>query len=94
LFGIALCYLIHSIAFFKAFKFAEMSTVMPFDYSRLVFTGILGYLVLNEVPDRYSLLGYALIVIGGMCSIFYETHRNRKIKAKKSDIEEDVAPQA
>jgi S-adenosylmethionine uptake transporter len=94
LFGIALCYLIHSIAFFKAFKFAEMSTVMPFDYSRLVFTGILGYLVLNEVPDRYSLLGYALIVIGGMCSIFYETHRNRKIKAKKSDIEEGVAPQA
>ncbi len=77
LFGIALCYLIHSVAFFKAFKFAEMSTVMPFDYSRLVFTGFLGYAVLDEAPDQYCLIGYALIILGGMCSIFYEARRNK-----------------
>ena len=79
--GIALCYLIHSIAFFKAFKFADMTTVMPFDYSRLIFTGILGYMFLSEAPDTFSLAGYALIFIGGMISILYETRKNKRINS-------------
>lgn len=78
IFGIALCYLIHSIAFFKAFKYADMTMVMPFDYTRLVFTGILGYTFLTEIPDGFSLVGYVLIIIGGMISIFYETRKNKK----------------
>ncbi len=80
IFAIALCYLVHSVAFFKAFKFADMSTVMPFDYSRLVFTGVLGYVILSEIPDNYSLFGYILIIIGGMFSIFYEARKNYQEK--------------
>jgi S-adenosylmethionine uptake transporter len=88
IFGIALCYLIHSVAFFKAFKFADMSTVMPFDYTRLVFTGILGYIILMEVPDEYSIAGYCLIILGGLISIFNETRKNKKLtEAKKVELE-------
>lgn len=88
IFAIALCYLIHSIAFFKAFKFADMSTVMPFDYTRLVFTGLLGYAVLMEVPDQYSILGYGLIIAGGLYSIFHETRKSRRLtEAKKNELE-------
>jgi drug/metabolite transporter (DMT)-like permease len=85
---IAVCYLVHTVAFFKAFKFADMSTVMPFDYCRLLFTGLLGYVFLKEVPDEYSLVGYALIISGGIYAIQYEARKNKKINdAKKLQLE-------
>ena len=89
--GLALCYLIHYVAFFKAFKYADMSTVMPFDYCRLIFTGILGYFLLQEIPDRYSIFGYILIIFGGLFSIHYETRRKYKklTAAKKVELESE-----
>jgi drug/metabolite transporter (DMT)-like permease len=88
LLGISVCYLIHAVAFFKALKYADISTVMPFDYARLVFTGVLGYLVLSEVPDEYSLAGYALIVIGGLYSIYHEARKHKKLtESEKAELE-------
>jgi len=89
IFAIAACYLIHTIAFFKAFKFASMTSVMPFDYCRLVFTAILSFFILKEVPDKYSLIGYALIICGGLYSILHETAKSKKklVVAQKSIIE-------
>ncbi len=85
---LAVCYLIHTIAFFKAFKFADMSTVMPFDYCRLIFTGLLGFIFLKEIPDQYSLVGYALIIAGGLYAIQYEARKNKKVNdARKLELE-------
>lgn len=66
---LALFHMIHAIAFFKAFKLADISTVMPFDYTRLIFTGILGYFFLFEQPNLLSLIGYGLIAVGGIYAI-------------------------
>ena len=83
-----MCYLIHTVAFFKAFKFAEMSTVMPFDYTRLIFSGMLGFFILGEVPDQYSLYGYVLIISGGLYALHYETLKKRKAtKANNAKLE-------
>lgn len=86
--AIAGCYLVHSVAFFKAFKYADLSTVMPFDYCRLVFTGILGVLILHEMPDQHSFIGYILIVAGGINAIVHQARYSKKIsEAKKSQLE-------
>lgn len=86
----AFCYLIHIVAFFKAFKFAEMSIIMPFDYSRLIFTGLLGYFLLNEIPDNYSLAGYTLITLSGIYALHFEAKKKRKISAvKKAELESE-----
>ncbi|MDZ5761310.1 DMT family transporter [Lyticum sinuosum] len=71
--ALAVLHAIHVIAFFRSFKAAEISTVMPFDYSRLIFTGILGYCLFNEKPDAISLLGYFIICFGGIYSVYNET---------------------
>jgi S-adenosylmethionine uptake transporter len=84
IFAIAVCYLIHAISFFKALKYADISTVMPFDYCRLVFTGLLGIVFLSDVPDTYAFIGYVMIVIGGIYSI---SHEARKEKSKISRAE-------
>jgi S-adenosylmethionine uptake transporter len=77
---LALGYFTHSIAFFKALKHAELSTVIPFDYSRLVFAGILGLLLFGETPEFGSLIGYTLIVVSGIYLVRSETKRRKKIK--------------
>ncbi len=88
---LSLCYFIHSIAFFKALKYAELSTVIPFDYSRLVFTGILGFLFFNEIPKDGSYVGYLLIVGAGVYLIRAEAKRRRK---KKEQLEKEQMEEA
>jgi len=81
-------HLLHSVAFFKALKYADMSIVMPFDYTRLIFTGILSYMFLNSgIPNEYSMIGYALITLGGIVFIRQETINYRK-KNKKAREEQ------
>ncbi len=72
---LGILHIVHTICFFRAFKFAEMSVVMPFDYTRLIFTGVFGYVYLGETADRWELIGYALIAIGGILLICDETRK-------------------
>lgn len=83
---LALCYFIHSVAFYKSLTYAEFSTVIPFDYSRLIFTGIFGYIFYQELPDEGSYFGYLLIVVSGVILVRAESKR-RKI-LKRQQIEE------
>jgi drug/metabolite transporter (DMT)-like permease len=45
----------------RALNHGEASVVMPFDYLRLPFAAILGYLIYTEVPDAFTLTGGAII---------------------------------
>ena len=45
----------------RALNHGEASVVMPFDYLRLPFAAILGYLIYREVPDIFTLTGGAII---------------------------------
>ena len=68
-----------------AFARADMVVLMPFDFSRLVFTGILAYLCFDEVADTMTWLGAAIIV----ASAVYITHR--EALHKKRQARETVA---
>ncbi len=46
----------------RAFRAGEMSFVAPFEYTKLLLAGALGFVLFAEVPDRWSLLGAAVIV--------------------------------
>ncbi len=47
----------------QAFKMAEASAVLPFDFLQLVWAALLGFLVFGEVPDRWVWLGGTLIFL-------------------------------
>lgn len=79
LIALSLCYLIHYVAYFRAFKYAEMSTVMPFDYARVFFSSLIGvFLVGEHLPDKFTIIGYCLIIAGGIYSIQSEAKRKRQ----------------
>ncbi|MFO0996288.1 MAG: DMT family transporter [Alphaproteobacteria bacterium] len=59
----------------RAFVLTQTSVLMPFDYTRLVFVGIVGYFAFDEVPDPWTLLGAGIIV----ASALYIAHREGRL---------------
>jgi drug/metabolite transporter (DMT)-like permease len=47
----------------RAYRAGEASIVAPFDYLRLLFAGIAGYLAFAETVDLWTVLGAAIIVV-------------------------------
>lgn len=46
----------------RAYKVGEATFVAPFDYSKLLLAGVIGYLAFDELPDFWMLAGAAIIV--------------------------------
>ena len=46
----------------RAYKAGEATFVAPFDYSKLLIAGLIGFFVFAEVPDLWTLVGAAVIV--------------------------------
>ena len=60
----------------QAYRYGEAAILAPFTYLRLIFVGIVGYFLWNEVPNFITLLG-AFVIIG---SAIYIGHREAKHK--------------
>src|SRR6266404_9349820 len=65
----------------RAFAAGELMAIAPIDYSRLVFAGIMGFLLFAELPDRYTLVGAAIIVASTLYIAYRETHLSRLHRA-------------
>ncbi len=53
-------------------RMAEVSVVMPFRYSRIIFLLVLGVLVFGEKPDALMLIGASLIIVSGIYMMWRE----------------------
>ena len=58
----------------RAFTLAPAALVSPFNYTKLLWVTILGFLVFGDLPGTNTLAGSALIVAGGL----YMVHRERR----------------
>jgi len=59
-----------------AHRLAPAAILAPFLYTQILWMGALGYLVFGDVPDRWTLLGGAIVVISGL----YLWQRERRIR--------------
>lgn len=84
--GFLLClgmlHFMHVACYFQSLKIAEMSAVAPFDYSKLVFGGVLGYCFFNNAPTVSAYIGYALIIGSGIYLLKIEA-RDKKRNLRK-----------
>lgn len=60
----------------EAYANAPAKEVSIFDYSQIIFSGILGYIVFNQKPDTYSLIGY-FIICSVAIFIFFMNNKNK-----------------
>jgi len=68
-----------------ASRSGKVSVVAPFRYIFLLWAAIAGYLVFGEVPDRWAILGGALIVGSGLYALHRERLRGQKVAATLAD---------
>lgn len=78
---IGLLGLLGQSAFTFAFSIGESSAVAPFDYLRLIFAGIFGYVFFSELPDVWSLTGAAIIMASTFTIMRNEARLNRERRA-------------
>ena len=62
-----------------AFRCAPVSVVAPFDYMALVYGFLLGWMVFEEVPDWYLIVGGATVVASGL----YIVHREAVVARQR-----------
>lgn len=49
-----------------AYTKAPAKEISVFDYSQIIFAAILGFLVLDQIPDVYSIIGYGIILVAAI----------------------------
>ncbi len=65
------------LAVTTAARTGDVSVVAPFRYIRLVFAMLIGLVVFAEMPDRYTLIGAAIIVASGLYAFMRERTKAR-----------------
>lgn len=61
-----------------AYRYAAASLLAPFSYVQLIWATTLGWLVFDALPDRWTLLGAAIIVASGLYTVNRERIRARQ----------------
>jgi drug/metabolite transporter (DMT)-like permease len=61
-------------ALIKALDYAEAGAVQPYAYTLLVWVTILGFVVFGDVPDVWTIVGAAIVVLSGL----YTWHHDRR----------------
>lgn len=52
-----------------AYRYASATELSPFNYTVVLFSGLLGWAFFGSVPDRWAIVGTVLIIAGGILSI-------------------------
>jgi len=61
-----------------AYRLATATALAPFPYSQMVWMIISGWLIFHQLPDRWTLLGAAVIVASGL----YIIHREHRLRLR------------
>ena len=66
---------IASLCIILAYKTGEAAVVAPMHYSQMIWAIIYGFLFFDELPDRVTLLGSAIIIASGIYVVFRESRK-------------------
>ena len=45
-----------------AYKYAPAKNISVFDYAQVLFASIWGAVIFDELPDRFSIIGYVIVI--------------------------------
>jgi len=58
----------------QSYRYADASTIAPFDYANMIWAVVLGYVLFAEVPLPEVLIGAAIVIAAGIF-VIYREHR-------------------
>lgn len=57
-----------------AYCHAPAKEISVYDYSQIIFATSLGYLFFREIPDKYSFIGYGIIIFAAAAMFWYNNY--------------------
>lgn len=60
----------------SAYCYAPAKEISVYDYSQLIFAMLLGFLFFGQIPDIWSVIGYAAIIASAAVMFFYNKRKN------------------
>lgn len=66
-----------TLALIFTFSAVDASAAMPFDFSRLIFAALLGYVFFGEAPQVWTWIGGAVIFVAALYTTRHEAHAAR-----------------
>ena len=77
----------------KAYSNAPAKEISVYDYCIVIFTSVLGFLFLNELPDWLSVIGYCVIVFAAAGNCYLTIRAERKTRAAQTaNVESESLP--
>ena len=76
LIGIGATMAIAQFLLIVAYEYASPSHVAPFNYSVVIFSGLIGWIVWNHIPNALSWVGILLVCAGGILSCIHHHKRH------------------
>ena len=70
----------------QAFRVADTMAVMPFDFTKLIWASIIGFIVFDEVPSIYTWFG-AVIIFGGSLYVALRERQSQAQSRREAAIE-------
>lgn len=77
----ALCLIVGYICAIKVMRVGDISIIAPFRYTSLLWAILLGWLLFGTLPDRWTLLGGAIVVASGLYMLLRERKRRLETTA-------------
>ncbi|MBQ9541373.1 DMT family transporter, partial [Ruminococcus sp.] len=65
-----------------AYSHAPAKEISVYDYSQLIFTTILGMIFLHQFPDKWSFVGYIIIITMAVLVFIYNNFRHQESDAE------------
>lgn len=61
-----------------AYSYAPAKEVSIYDYSQIIFSAAVGFIVLNQIPDWWSVLGYVIIIAAAFAMFRYNNREGNQ----------------
>lgn len=70
----------------RAFSIAPVGLVAPFEYSGLVWAAVFGFVLWEDVPGPYTVIGAGIIVASGLYLTYRETQASRRARKESHGL--------
>lgn len=74
---------IAQICLSRAYAAAEASAILPFDFTRLPFAALVGYVFFDEIPDLWTWTGAAIIIASAIYIARREAALGKRLTAER-----------
>ncbi len=63
----------------SAYCYAPAHDISVYDYTQILFSAALGFLFFADIPDRYSVIGYVIIIAAAIAMFLLDKRKNNNV---------------